>query len=153
MDPEEPEENEAKWFSLSEAESARRRLEPLLIDAMEARRQMNDLEDCLSAIASRIQIMGGVTVDYDVAARARADLNTVVVKVKDALDQIQATGCIVKDLESGLLDFPAMIRDEEVYLCWRLGEDRIRFYHRQDEGFAGRKPIDPEDTGPSHPIQ
>jgi hypothetical protein len=120
---------------------------------MEARRQMNDLEDCLSAIASRIQIMGGVTVDYDVAARARADLNTVVVKVKDALDQIQATGCIVKDLESGLLDFPAMIRDEEVYLCWRLGEDRIRFYHRQDEGFAGRKPIDPEDTGPSHPIQ
>jgi hypothetical protein len=148
-----PEENEAKWFSLSEAESARRRLEPLLIDAMEARRQMNDLEDCLSAIASRIQVMGGVTVDYDVAARARADLNTVVAKVKDALDQIQATGCIVKDLESGLLDFPAMIRDEEVYLCWRLGEDRIRFYHRQDEGFAGRKPIDPEDTGPSHPIQ
>jgi len=148
-----PEDNEAKWFSLSEAESARRRLEPLLIDAMEARRQMNDLEDCLSAIASRIQVMGGVTVDYDVAARARADLNTVVAKVKDALDQIQATGCIVKDLESGLLDFPALIRDEEVYLCWRLGEDRIRFYHRQDEGFAGRKPIDPEDTGPSHPIQ
>ncbi len=148
-----PEENESKWFSLSEAESARRRVEPLLIDAMEGRRQMNDLEDCLSAIASRIQIMGGVTVDYDVAARARADLNTVVAKVKDALDQIQATGCIVKDLESGLLDFPAMIRDEEVYLCWRLGEDRIRFYHRQDEGFAGRKPIDPEDTGPSHPIQ
>ena len=148
-----PEENESKLFSLSEAESARRRVEPLLIDAMEGRRQMNDLEDCLSAIASRIQIMGGVTVDYDVAARARADLNTVVAKVKDALDQIQATGCIVKDLESGLVDFPAMISDEEVYLCWRLGEDRIRFYHRQDEGFAGSKPIDPEDTGPSHPIQ
>jgi hypothetical protein len=46
-----------------------------------------------------------------------------------------------------------MIKDEEVYLCWRLGEDRIRFYHRQDEGFSGRKPIDPEDTGPQHPIQ
>jgi hypothetical protein len=46
-----------------------------------------------------------------------------------------------------------MIKDEEVYLCWRLGEDRIRFYHRQDEGFSGRKPIDPEDTGSQHPIQ
>jgi hypothetical protein len=97
--------------------------------------------------------MGGVTIDYDVAARARADLNRVVAKVKDAIDQIQATGCIVKDLDSGLVDFPSVIKNEEVYLCWRLGEDRIRFYHRQDEGFAGRKPIDPEDTGPQHPIQ
>jgi hypothetical protein len=114
---------------------------------------MGDLEESLSAIANRIQIMGGVTIDYDVAARMRADLNRVVAKVKDALDQIQATGCIVKDLDSGLVDFPSMIKDEEVYLCWRLGEDRIRFYHRQDEGFSGRKPIDPEDTGPQHPIQ
>lgn len=149
----EPEDDESKLFSLSEAESARRQVEPLLIDAMEGRRQMNDLEETLSAISNRIQIMGGVTVDYDVASRARADLNKIVAKVRDALDQIQATGCIVKDLDSGLVDFPSMIRNEEVYLCWRLGEDRIRFYHRQDEGFAGRKPIDPEDTGPKHPIQ
>ena len=126
---------------------------PLLIDAMEGRRQMADLEESLSAIANRIQVMGGVTIDYDVVARMRADLNRVVAKVRDALDQIQATGCIVKDLDSGLVDFPSVIRDEEVYLCWRLGEDRIRFYHRQDEGFSGRKPIDPEDTGPQHPIQ
>ncbi|HXP70259.1 MAG TPA: DUF2203 family protein, partial [Candidatus Dormibacteraeota bacterium] len=40
-----------------------------------------------------------------------------------------------------------------VYLCWKLGEDRIRFYHRQDEGFAGRKPIDPRDAGYSNPVQ
>jgi len=151
MDPEE--QHEPKLFSLTEAEQARRQVEPLLIDAMEGRRQMGDLEESLSAIANRIQIMGGVTVDYDVAARMRADLNRIVDKVKEALDQIQATGCIVKDLDSGLVDFPSLIKDEEVYLCWRLGEDRIRFYHRQDEGFSGRKPIDPEDTGPRHPIQ
>jgi len=120
---------------------------------MEGRRLMTDLEESLSAIANRIQIMGGVTIDYDVAARMRADLNRIVAKVKGALDQIQATGCIVKDLDSGLVDFPSVIKEEEVYLCWRLGEDRIRFYHRQDEGFSGRKPIDPEDTGPEHPIQ
>jgi len=146
-------EHEQKLFSLTEAERARRVIEPLLIDAMEGRRQMADLEESLSAIANRIQIMGGVTIDYDGAARMRADLNRVVAKVKDALDQIQATGCIVKDLDTGLLDFPSVIKNEEVYLCWRLGEDRIRFYHRQDEGFAGRKPIDPEDSGPKHPIQ
>jgi hypothetical protein len=151
--PMDHEENEPKLFSLSEAEHARRQVEPLLIDAMEGRRQMGDLEESLSAVANRIQIMGGVTIDYDVVARMRADLNKVVAKVRDALDQIQATGCIVKDLDSGLVDFPSVIKDEEVYLCWRLGEDRIRFYHRQDEGFSGRKPIDPEDTGPQHPIQ
>jgi hypothetical protein len=153
MKPMDPEDHESKLFSLSEAEHTRRQVEPLLIDVMEGRRKMADLEESLSAIANRIQIMGGVTIDYDVAAQMRADLNRIVDKVKDALDQIQSTGCIVKDLDSGLVDFPSVIQNEEVYLCWRLGEDRIRFYHRQDEGFSGRKPIDPEDTGPKHPIQ
>jgi len=148
-----PEQHEPKLFSLTEAERARREVEPLLLEAMEGRRQMADLEESLSAIANRIQIMGGVTIDYDVSARMRADLNKVVAKVKDALDQIHARGCLVKDLDTGLVDFPSVIRNEEVYLCWRVGEDRIRFYHRQDEGFAGRKPIDPEDPGPRHPVQ
>jgi hypothetical protein len=147
------EEHEPKLFSLSEAERARRVVEPLLIEAMEGRRQMADFEESLGAISNRIQIMGGLTVDYEGAARLRADLNRVVAKVKEVIDQIQATGCIVKDFDTGLVDFPSVIKDEEVYLCWRLGEDRIRFYHRQDEGFAGRKPIDPEDTGSRHPIQ
>ena len=53
----------------------------------------------------------------------------------------------------GLLDFPSIIDNEEVYLCWKLGEDRIRYYHRQDEGFAGRKPIDPRDPGPGDTVQ
>ena len=63
------------------------------------------------------------------------------------------TGCIIKDLDVGLLDFPSVIDNEEVYLCWKLGEDRIRFYHRQDEGFAGRKPLDPRDPGSSDTVQ
>ena len=149
----EPEEHEPKLFSLSEAERARRQVEPLLIDAMEGRRKMADLEENMSAISNRIQIMGGVTIDYDVASRLRTDLNQAIEKIKETLDQIQATGCIVKDLDSGLVDFPSIMHNEEVYLCWRLGEDRIRYYHRQNEGFAGRKLIDPEDPGPQHPIQ
>jgi hypothetical protein len=97
------EEHEPKLFSLSEAERARRVVEPLLIEAMEGRRQMADFEESLSAISNRIQIMGGLTVDYEGAARLRADLNRVVAKVKEAIDQIQATGCIVKDLDTGLV--------------------------------------------------
>ena len=147
------EQQEPKLFSLQEAERARRDVEPLLIAAMEGNREMEEFDDKLSAISNRILMMGGITIDYEFAARLRASHNRSIGKVRDALDQIHAIDCVVKDLDSGLVDFPAILRDEEVYLCWRLGEDRIRFYHRQDEGFAGRKPIDPDDTGPRHPIQ
>jgi hypothetical protein len=57
----------------------------------------------------------------------RLDRNRSEEAVRSALEQIQSTGCVVKDLDVGLLDFPARINNQEVYLCWRLGEDRIRF--------------------------
>ena len=147
------EENEPKLFSLTEAERARRELEPVLIEAMENRHKVADLDEQLSAVANRILMMGGITIDYESVARVRSEHNRLISQIKDALDRIHSTGCVVKDLDAGLLDFPAILKNEEVYLCWRLGEDRIRFYHRQDEGFSGRKPIDPDDTGPQHPIQ
>src|SRR5881296_3581252 len=70
-----------------------------------------------------------------------------------ALSRILETGCLIKDLDVGLLDFPAVIDNQDVYLCWKVGEDRIRFYHRQDEGFAGRKPLDQRDSGPGDTVQ
>jgi hypothetical protein len=147
------EEHEPKLFSLTEAERARREVEPLLIEAMEIRGKVADLDDKLSAIANRILVMGGITIDYEGVARLRSDHNRLVSQIKDALDRIHATGCVVKDLDAGLVDFPALLKNEEVYLCWKLGEDRIRFYHRQDEGFDARKPIDPDDAGSKHNIQ
>jgi hypothetical protein len=150
----EPEQgNEHRLFNLTEAERARREVEPLLVQAMEIRRIMGELDDKLSSVSTRIMMMGGVTVDYEAVARVRRDHNLSIARIKDALDKIQATGCVVKDLDTGLVDFPTIINDEEVFLCWRLGEDRIRFWHRMDEGFSSRKPISPRDTGPQHPIQ
>ena len=146
-------ENEPKLFSLSEAERARREVEPLLVEAMEVRRKAEELDEKLSAVSNRILMMGGLTIQYEAVARLRLEHNRLETRVKDAVERIQTTGCVVKDLDTGLVDFPSIINNEEVYLCWRLGEDRIRFYHRQDEGFAGRKPIDPNDTGPKHSIQ
>ncbi|HYL68848.1 MAG TPA: DUF2203 domain-containing protein [Candidatus Limnocylindria bacterium] len=146
-------EDEQKYFSLTEAERLRVRLEPVLIEAMEARRKMADAEVQLRAIAERIQRSGGLMVSYDNAVNVRREHTRLEEAVKDALERIHETGCVVKDLDVGLLDFPARINDEEVYLCWRLGEARIRFYHRQDEGFAGRKPIDPRDADYRDPIQ
>ena len=144
---------EAKYFSLTEAERLRAELEPVLIEAMEKRRKMGEAETHIRKQAERIQRSGGLQISYDTAAKIRNEHDRLAGELRETLERIQSTGCVVKDLDVGLLDFPARINDEDVYLCWRLGEDRIRFYHRQDEGFAGRKPIDPRDAGYRNPIQ
>jgi hypothetical protein len=145
--------NSGRLFTLTEAERTRREVEPELIQAIETRRQMGPLDEELTALAARIQWTGGLAVSYEDAAKVRFQRDRLAQSLKASLEKIQATGCVVKDLETGLLDFPAIVNNEEVYLCWRLGEERIRFWHRQNEGFAGRKPIDPSDTGPSNPVQ
>ena len=146
-------EEDSKLFSLKEAERLRVQLEPILIEAMEVRRTMAGFDEQLVGVAERIQRSGGMQVAYEKVAQMRVERNRLQEALETALEQIQETGCVVKDLDIGLLDFPARIDNEDVYLCWRLGEDRIRFYHRQDEGFTGRKPIDPRDSGYSNPIQ
>lgn len=144
---------EQRLFTLSEAETARVEIESVLIEAMESRRKMADLEATLLALTERIVRMGGIIVPYEKAANTRLERDRTAAMLQAAVERIHSTGCVVKDLDVGLLDFPSRLNNQDVYLCWRLGEDRIRFYHRQDEGFAGRKPIDPRDAGYSSPVQ
>jgi hypothetical protein len=144
---------ESRYFSLPEAERVRIEMEPVLIEAMNLRRKMGELDEQLRALAERIQRSGGLLVSYEKIAPLRLERNRLAESVQTAIERIHSTGCLVKDLDVGLLDFPSRLNDEEVYLCWRLGEDRIRFYHRQDEGFSGRKPIDPRDADYRNPIQ
>jgi hypothetical protein len=94
-----------------------------------------------------------VLVPYKTLAAKRLEHENLTDVMKSNLEKILATGCLIKDLDIGLLDFPAIVNNEEVYLCWKLGEDRIRYYHRQDEGYAGRKPLDPRDLGPGDQVQ
>ena len=147
------EEREPKLFTLKEAEHTRREVEPILLEAIESRRKVTELDEKLAQVANRIMLMGGLVVPYEKTARLRFERDHLAEAIKAALERIEATGCVVKDLDVGLLDFPSVIGNEEVYLCWRLGEDRIRFWHRQDEGFAGRKPIDPRDLGSGSSVQ
>lgn len=144
---------ESKLFSLTEAERLRLQLEPVLIEAMELRRKLGEFDEQLGSLAERIQRSGGLMVPYEKIATVRLERNRQEELLRAAIDRIHSTGCIVKDLDVGLLDFPSRLNNEDVYLCWKLGEDRIRFYHRQDEGFSGRKPIDPRDADYQNPIQ
>src|SRR5712692_9957542 len=101
------EEREPKLFTLTE-------LEPVLIEAMDSRRKMAELDENLSQLANRIMQMGGLIVPYEKTARVRFERDHLAGAVKAALERIEATGCVVKDLEVGLLDFPALIDNEEV---------------------------------------
>lgn len=58
------------------------------------------------------------------------------------LAQIERWGVIVRDLDSGICDFPARRGDRDVYLCWRVGEERIGWWHELEAGFQGRRPLD-----------
>lgn len=77
--------------------------------------------------------------------RKKQELNTAVTNLYKAIEQLEATGVIIKSVDEGLLDFPSMRFDEEVWLCWKVGENRIKFWHGKEEGFTGRKPL--ESTG------
>ena len=66
---------------------------------------------------------------------------TDLIRLQNYLVQIQKSGCVLKSIEEGLVDFPHLKNGREVYLCWKYGEDDIRFWHEVDSGFGGRNPI------------
>ena len=68
-------------------------------------------------------------------------LNSAITKLYQALEDLESTGVMVKSLDEGLLDFPSKRFDKEIWLCWKYGETVIKFWHDQDSGFQGRKPI------------
>lgn len=81
--------------------------------------------------------------------KKKQELNTAVTALYKAIEILEGTGVAIKSVDEGLLDFPAKRFDEEVWLCWKAGEDEIKFWHAKDEGFMGRKPL--ETTGVIEP--
>jgi hypothetical protein len=138
-----------KVFTLHEAEDLIPSLERWLPEAIDAKKQAVEANGELQKIAGRIQFLGGMELDPASVGRFKRSKEHAVRKLQDAMDQIEESGCIVKDLDVGLVDFPAMLGEEQVLLCWKLGEQRIEYWHRVEEGFAGRKPIDDEFGPPS----
>jgi hypothetical protein len=74
-------------------------------------------------------------------ASATAEVDGSARRLAHVVDEITSHGAEVKDLDIGLVDFPALHHDETVLLCWQLGEDEIAWWHRVDDGFAGRRPL------------
>jgi hypothetical protein len=133
----------SKIFTLSEAQTLLPVVEALLRKAQTAGARAGELELEMQQLSHRIFLSGGMHVDVSVAARRRAEREKAVQEAKDTLAEIDSIGVQVKDLEEGLLDFPSVMEGKSVLLCWKLGEPAISHWHTEEEGFAGRKPLDP----------
>ena len=75
----------------------------------------------------------------------KQELNSAISNLYKSVEDLENTGVMIKSIEEGLLDFPSIRFNEEVWLCWKEGETEIKFWHGKDEGFMGRKPLSVSD--------
>jgi hypothetical protein len=131
-----------KTFTLEEANALLPVVESLLGQAITAKEEAERLEADMQSLRQRIFLSGGITIDIASVARNRTEVETQVQKAKDVLAEMDSIGVQVKDLDTGLLDFPCRVDGELVLLCWRRGETRIEYWHTLEAGFRGRQPLD-----------
>ena len=123
-----------RYFSVEEANAALHVIRPLIAAILRIRDEIIARQpDVWPAVERSAGNGGNATLSKMAVDFGRLD--ELVHKVLD-------TGVQVKDINTGLMDFPAWRVDHEVYLCWKYGEDRIGFWHEIDAGFAGRRPIE-----------
>jgi len=139
-----PQPRAPRYFTARQASA----LVPFLTQAMtrlreryhEARQAHREKELCL-AVGEGPDGKLLMAVDYEQACRR---FDEAVAEMRRIIDQVHGLGCQIKHIETGLVDFPARIHGQEVWLCWKLGEPAVRFYHGLEDGYAGRRPIPPE---------
>jgi hypothetical protein len=131
-----------KTFTYEQATTLLPVLRTLLKRAMDGKQLIESVENELQDLRHRILLSGGLSVDIPAVAHRRAERDKALQEIKDALAEIEAIGVQVKDLDIGLLDFPCVVEEEIILLCWKYGEEKIGFWHGVEEGFRGRKPID-----------
>lgn len=129
-----------KYFTREEAEALLPRVEPLLREIQALRATLADHEAELAEL--HIKAMSNGHVQVGGVHRSRDEASAALDTIRAHVTAIHALGIEVKDLDMGLIDFRAQRGDRDVYLCWRLGEGGIDWWHTLDSGFAGRRPMD-----------
>ncbi len=131
-----------KTFSLEEAQTLVPVLESLMKNAIEAKNTAETIAQELQQLSQRIFMNGGTLVRIAEVAKRRAQHDKAVQQVKDTLAEIDSIGVQVKDLDTGLLDFPCRLGDDIVLLCWKMGETEIQHWHTMESGFSSRQSVD-----------
>ncbi len=131
-----------KYFTLESARRLLPEVRRLIAQAMRAREEMAGIREHVEAFSEKVRVMGGVALHAGGAGAWRLNARRAAARMQEALESLNGLGVLIKDLDEGLVDFPALYRGEEVLLCWRMGEADIAWWHGVEEGFRGRKPVD-----------
>jgi hypothetical protein len=129
-----------RYFTADEANELLAQVRPLVEQMVAHRRSLALATVRHARIAATIATNGGGVRPHEVD-RLQATIDAEAAEVVRCVETLQALGVLVKDLDEGLIDFPALRGGEEVLLCWRLGEEEVAFWHTVEDGFAGRKPL------------
>ena len=129
-----------RYFTVEEANEALIEVRPLTKELVGHRRALVELQERQAMLTTRIAGNGGNVEPHELA-EVQQQLDEEVAGIARCVARIHELGALVKDLDAGLVDFPATRDGQEVLLCWRLGEDEIGFWHGLDEGFSGRNPL------------
>jgi hypothetical protein len=124
--------NHERHFSVEEAHALLGRIEPMLGELREARDRLTDAE-LHEALSDAAPGNGG-------GEPGRA-VGSAFLQVRRLLGELTTLGIVVRDIDRGLIDFPAVRDGREVYLCWELGEERIGYWHDLETGYGGRRPL------------
>jgi hypothetical protein len=128
-------------FTLDEAEEALVQVRPLAEGMVELRRELAGLEAERTRLLAPVAGNGG-GIDTEAAVELHSRIDEQSRRVAACVAQIHRLGALVKDLDSGLVDFPARgPGGGDVLLCWKVGEPEIGFWHGPEDGFAGRRPL------------
>lgn len=133
-----------QYFTKAQAEAILPRVEESIRAAIELKKFFQEAEAILQNEARRVMMSGGALVHSTRLEAEKSRRDTCARQLNEAIEAIHGYGCEVKDLDIGLLDFRTWYKGQEVYLCWKLGETGIEFWHGLTEGFRGRRAIDEE---------
>jgi hypothetical protein len=129
-----------RHFTPEEANAALEQVRPLVEEMVARRRAHVEALERQEELEVRIRGNGGGIPPAELADAA-AEVDRQARSLAHAVDDIVELGVEVKDLDEGLVDFPALHGGETVLLCWQLGEDEIGYWHSPEDGFAGRRPL------------
>jgi hypothetical protein len=122
-----------RHFTAEEANRLLPRIEPLLRRLREARDRLTDAE-LHEALSEAAPANGG--------GGPGRKVGQAFLEVRELLAELAELGIVLRDIDRGLIDFPAVFDDREVYLCWQLDEDEVAYWHDLESGFGGRQPLD-----------
>ena len=127
-------------FSREEADALLPQIAPLLTQIRDLNRKNDETRSAVNALQGTLK-SNGHSLDVEMARLSQA-LQSTGAAINELIERVAGVGAEVKDLEMGLVDFRSERDGREVYLCWKLGEERVSFWHDLNTGYASRQPLD-----------